>query len=132
MKEIILPSGAKLKIGLSPFAVAKGLLQAVLKELKGIQISGTMDLAALYKDLACAGFISDEVEKALGECFKRCTVDYGAGDLKIDKDTFEAAERRGDFILVVFEVLRENLTPFLKSLFAEFSNQLKTNEKAPQ
>ena len=39
---------------------------------------------------------------------------------KIDNDTFEAAEARQDYIKVCAEVAKENVAPFVKSLFADY------------
>lgn len=121
MKEITLPSGGILKISVAPFGVAKSLFQAVLKELKGVDVSTTTEIASLYKDFFCLGYSSKEIEAALWECFKRCTINYDeGGDLKIDGQTFESEARRQDYISVCMEVAQENIAPFAKSLYAEF------------
>lgn len=119
-KEVTLPSGAKLKIGLAPFAEAKALYQALLRELRVIPFSAKTDMAGLYKDLFCAGFASDEVEKALWVCFKRCQYCDKRGDLKIDDQTFEPVEAREDYLTACMEVAKENTLPFVKSLYAEY------------
>ncbi len=115
MKEFKLNSGSVLKVGHTPFSVSKALYQAVLKELKGLKVNSTDDLALFLKDFVCVGFSSQEIEKALVECFKRCTLN----DLKIDDQTFEPDERREDYVPVCVEVVKENILPFMKSLFVE-------------
>lgn len=120
MKEIKLPSGAVLKITPSPFQTAKALYQAVLKEGRSVEITAKTDMAALYKDLFCTGFSSPEIEKWIWECFKRCTYNSGNGDLKIDADTFEPIKARDDYMSVCMEVAKENVGPFMKSLYAEY------------
>ncbi len=132
MKEIKLPSGALLKIGLSPFAVSKALYQAFLKEIKPLGISAKSDFASLYKDLFCVGFSSPEIEKCLWECFKRCTLDAGAGDLKIDEQTFEPLERRDDYMQVCIEVCKENVMPFMKSLIVQYQRATSILESTPK
>ncbi len=120
MREVKLPSGAVLKIQPAPFAVAKSLYQALLKEMKGIAIGPQSNMQDMFKDAFCIGLSSLEIEACLWECFKRCTYNGGAGDLKIDDQTFEPVERRDDYVKVCVEVGRENVLPFGKSLYAEY------------
>lgn len=117
MREVTLPSGATLKIQLSPFAVSKSLYQALLTELRMVPITSQTDTAALFKDLFSTGFSSPLVEKWVEKCFERCLYN----DLKIDGSTFEPVERRQDYMKVCVEVAKENVSPFLKNLFAEYS-----------
>lgn len=124
MKEVVCPSGAVLKITLSPFAIAKGLYQCVLKELKGLNIDSKTELTTLYKEIFCTAFSSKEVESALFECFKRCTYNSGKGDLKIDESTFEPEQARQDYMTVCIEVGKENILPFTKSLLSEYQRIL--------
>jgi hypothetical protein len=120
MREIKLPSGATLKITPSPFAVSKALYQTLLKEARGITVNTKTEMTELYKDIFCVGFSSPEVERCLWECFKRCTYNNGKGDLKIDENTFEPVEARDDYMSVCVEVIKENVLPFVKSLYAEY------------
>lgn len=122
MREINLPSGATLKIQVAPFSASKALYKAVLKELKGINIDPKGDATSLYKDIFCTSFSSEEIEKTLWECLKRCTLNSGAGDLKIDDQTFEPVERRDDYMKVCIEVAKDNILPFAKSLYAEYQH----------
>ena len=133
MKEEKLPSGAVLQIGLSSFADSKALYQAVLEECRMVTISGLgkSEMANLYKDLVCIGFSSPKIEKALNECFKQCLYNNGTGALKIDKDTFEPAEARQDYMNVCLAVLKENINPFVKSLYAEFGHLIGQTENVP-
>jgi len=120
MKEITLPSGAILKITLAPFSDAKALYQAILEEVKNIELSGKTDMTNIFKNIACAAFSSKKIEMCIETCFKRCTYDAGKGDFKIDAQTFESAENRMDYIPACTAVIEENIAPFLKSLFVEF------------
>jgi hypothetical protein len=124
MKEITLPSGAILKITLAPFSDAKALYQAFLEEMKTIEVSSTHDFTNLFKNLVCIGFSSKKIESCLEVCLKRCTYNYGKGDLKIDKDSFEPAENRGDYMSVCTEVAKENILPFMKSLYVQYQQLL--------
>lgn len=131
MKEIKLLSGAVLKITLSPFAESKALYQAILDEFKGIEIKGNPEIGEIFKNMVCMGFSSRKIESALEVCFKRCTYDCGKGALKIDKDTFEPAENRQDYTQVCIEVAKENIAPFMKSLFAEYQQLLSIVQPVP-
>lgn len=120
MKSVILPSGAELKIALSPFGISKDLYQAVLREIKGMGLDSKTDVSALYKEIFCTGMASKDIEKCMWECFKRCTYNSGNGDLKIDEQTFEPSKAREDYMTVCIEVGKENILPFLKNLVSEF------------
>lgn len=131
MREVKLPSGAILKITPAPFADARALYQAVMEEAKGLKLDPNADVDVnLYKDLFCVGLTSKKIESALWDCFKRCTYDSGAGDLKITTDSFEPVERRDDYLTVCFEVAKENVQPFMKSLYAQYSQILGTVQNA--
>jgi len=123
-----LPSGAKLKIQIAPFADAKNLYQAILREAYGVQFSMKAEMTSLLKDLFCVGFASQHIEACLWECFKRCTID----GLKIDKDTFEPVDRRDDYMKVCIEVAKANILPFVKSLYAEYQAIMPMIEKNPE
>lgn len=127
MTEVALPSGAILKIQVAPFGDAKALYQAVLEELRAIPMSAATDIAAALKDIACAGFSSKKIEARLDECLKRCLFN----DLKIDKDTFEPLDRRGDYIPMCIAVMKENILPFAKGLYAEYGTLLQMTEQSP-
>lgn len=126
MKEVTCPSGAVLKILPSPFAAAKALYQAVLREARGIDISSATELPTLYKNLFCAGFSSPEIDRCLWECLKRCTYNKGDADHKITDQTFEPLEARDDYMVVCLEVAKANILPFAKSLYAEYQRVLST------
>lgn len=120
MKEIDLPSGAKLKITLAPFADARDLYQAMLEEMKNINFTSSSDVSQVLKEFICYGFSSKRIEVCLEKCFTRCLYNSGNGDLKIDKSTFEPVEARDDYLTVCLEVAKENIFPFTKSLYAKY------------
>jgi hypothetical protein len=122
MTEVVLPSGAKLKVTPSSFAVSKELFQSVSEEMKSLNISSTTEIDInLFKDLFCTGLSSKKIEKSLWECMKKATYN----NLKITEDTFEPVEAREDYIQVMFEVAKENIAPFMKSLFASYADIMK-------
>jgi hypothetical protein len=122
MRKVKLPSGAELTINPAPFVDAKNLYQALLRELKEVQIDLKMEMANLYKELFCVGFSSPQIEGFLWKCLERCTYDNGkTGPMKIDGDTFEPLEAREDYMSVCTEVTKENVAPFVKTLFADYA-----------
>ncbi len=126
MKEVKLPSGAILKINPAKFDEAKALYQAFLDEAKTTEIKSKTEMANVYKDLICIGFGSKKIEACVWECMKKCTYNNGvSGDLKIDSDTFEPVKAREDYLTVLMEVAKENITPFGKSLYAEYGQVIR-------
>lgn len=114
--EVKLNSGAKLEMNVAPFADAKALYQACLKELAGIEFKGQMDQIEMMKSVICRSFASPEIERCLSKCFERCR--YNGG--KLTMDCFEPVEARDDYMQVCIEVGKVNIMPFLKSLYAEY------------
>jgi hypothetical protein len=124
LKEVQLSSGAILKIGSIPFEDANNLKKAIMRELKGISVISTRQLMDLYKDYLCTALASEDVERCLWECMKRCIYNRGAGDLKIDKESFQHPDARIDFTEVQMEVAVDCLTPFGKSLLHALQRML--------
>lgn len=121
MKDVKLPSGRTLKITMAPFKESKELYQAVLEEMRALKLDPKAEVDAnFFKDLFCVGMASKKIEAAVWVCIKRATID----DLKIDDESFEKAEHRDDYFTVLFEVAKENVQPFTKSLYAQYSNVL--------
>ena len=116
-KDIDLPSGAKLHITLSAFSISKTLYQAVLEEVKTLQLDTDKEVDVnLFKDLFCTGFSSKKIESALNECMKKATYN----GVKITDSTFEPVEAREDYLLVCWEVALANLLPFTKNLMHQY------------
>ena len=83
--------------------------------------------ANFYKDIFFKALCSKKIEAALEPCLKRAL--YNGN--KITADTFEPVEARDDYITVCFEVARENVYPFTKSLYAKYSHLLGQLQKSP-
>ena len=130
-REVKLDSGSTLKVAPAAFPASKRLYQAILKEMKGVQIYSLAELPTVLKDVFCLGFASPEIEKCLYECFKNCTIDSGGGEIRITEDSFERVEARQDYIQVCIEVAEENVRPFLKSLYAQYLRLLSMTESTP-
>jgi len=123
-----LPSGAVLEIFLLPFSDAWNVSQNISSVLEKLNI----DLKELAKEvntpadfLALKGPIlallsNKEVFEEANKCFKLCVYNK----LKIDKDTFESKESRGDFIACVFFALSENIAPFFVNLVSFLAKKL--------
>lgn len=124
MREVSLPSGAVLKVSPAPFADAKALYQAVLREAKGVNVQTGVELTTLYKELFCIGFSSELIESRLVKCFEKCLYNNS----RITDQTFEPLAARDDYMVVCMEVAKENCLPFAKSLFAEYQRLSATTE----
>lgn len=118
MREVKLGNGAVLKVGLADFESGENLKIAVLKEVKDLKISSdtVLDLN-FYKDLFCVAYSSALIRAAIWKCFDRCTYN----DARITRETFEPVEARSAYMEVMFEVMVENLQPFMKDLYAKLS-----------
>jgi hypothetical protein len=113
MKEVNLPSGKILRVGLAPFADSKALYQSILIELKGIKAEAKQEIDTNFiKDILCSILSSGNVDRTISKCMDRCLY----GGLKIDAQTFEPEENRQDYIIVLQEVAWSNIEPFLKGL----------------
>jgi hypothetical protein len=113
-----LPSGAELRITLAPFSDAKALYQAFLEEVKTLKWEATTEIDTNFiKDIFCVGLASKKFEGALWKCMERALYN----NLKITDQTFEPEEARQDYVPVCFEVAKENITPFTKTLMPLFS-----------
>lgn len=124
-RKLTLPSGAELTITLASFARAKALQQAVLKECGAqIRIGDRFTMINSLKDFACIALSSPAVGACLDECLKSCL--YNA--TKISDATFEPADARQDHPVVLYEVMQDNIGPFMKSLFAMLSPLLEKTE----
>lgn len=128
MREMDLPSGRKLKIQLAPFADAKALYMVLLEEGKSLKLDPEVEIDAnFFKDVFCVGFSSKKIEAALWKCMERVLID----ELRVTPDSFEEAAHRDDYFTVLFEVAKENIQPFTKSLYAQFSAITRMMQNGP-
>lgn len=128
MREVRLPSGAMLKVDPAPFPDSRALYQALLEEGKGLRLDMNAEVDGnLYKDIFCVGFSSKKIESAIFKCMQRCLYN----DLKMTDETFEPEAAREDYFTVLFEVVQENIRPFTKSLYAQFSVVSGMIQKSP-
>lgn len=128
--EIKLPSGNVMKMNISSFENGKNLYQTILKEANSLDINSSTELdEKLMLKIGMLALSSAPIEKAIWACFDKVLID---GE-KLTEDYFDVVENREDFILIMIEVAKANITPFMKSLFAQFSQlfqQLKNTSQA--
>jgi len=117
LREVTLPSGRKMEVAPAPFVEAKRLYQAIAGEMVRLSLNPDDDVTNLMKNVICLAVFSPNIEAALEPCLRRCTYQ---GTKIIPVDSFESIEGREDYLDVCFEVAKENVGPFTKSLYAQF------------
>jgi hypothetical protein len=119
IKEITLNSGKVLKVDLCEFEIGKDLFQAVMEEIKALKMDENASIDVnFYKDLFCAYISSKRIESCVWRCFDKVIYD----NMKVNKDLFNTnLQAREDYLDIVWEVAKENLAPFTKNLYAQFS-----------
>jgi hypothetical protein len=120
-KEVKLPSGAILSIGLAPFKDGRALYQAVFDEMKFLKLDPSVEIDAnFYKDLFCMVTSSKKIEVALWKCMEKSLYNRN----RITEDTFEPEGARDDYMTLCYEIAKENIFPFAKSLYAQYGHIL--------
>lgn len=123
-KKVSLPSGAELEITLAPFLEGEKLFTAVAECLKSVKVDGNTDVKDFtsninsLKDMFLSCLTSQNMKDAILSCLKRCT--YNKQRIT-SWEVFDNIEAREDYLVVCWEVVKFNLTPFTKSLFSKFS-----------
>lgn len=147
-QKFVLPSGAELAVTVGTFAEASALLKAILRSLKGmnltaealnVEISSLKDNPALISEIfnkVLAVIVSDDVEAALFTCFGRCTYTPVGGvmnrvsrELLDDPKLSEGA--REDYYTMCMKVAEVNCKPFFKKTFSGLSIQSKIAAGSP-
>jgi hypothetical protein len=146
--ETQLTSGAKLTVAMAPFEDAIALYDAILKTIRGSQVSpevldtdignpmemlrGNAALFTLAIDKGIALVTSQEVRQALFRCFLKATYNNRA----IDKDLFDdpkiAEQAREDMAEMSKHVAILNCKPFWKGTFSGLLAQSLTNNVTPK
>lgn len=136
MDDITLPSGAKLKITVAPFGDAHALLKAILKAVKGLNLSPEslgVDMSLEGLRTAPPSFLSqiiekvlsiatsDEVEQALFKCCERSVYQGVRVTREIFDDPKIGTQAREDYYQIAFKVIEANCKPFFKGAFSGFS-----------
>lgn len=122
MESVTLPSGAELRITLLPLEDAWEIQRIVATEISALDVDiravnftelQPQDILNLKKPFFQA-LSSSKLVDAGKRCFSRCLYN----DFKIDATTFESPKARGDYIFVIFNLLRANISPFFVNLLS--------------
>lgn len=132
MTDHVLPNGHILRIVPATFSEAKALLQEVTKSLNGVDLEIGGSNLYFAKELLCAALSSPSIEEAVMRCVARCQINDGQGFKAYKQGYFEDVGNRENFITLCYEVANANLSPFMKSLFAEAQKLLVPKEKSSQ
>ncbi|RTL04654.1 hypothetical protein EKK58_10110 [Candidatus Dependentiae bacterium] len=138
-----LPSGAELYITMASFEVGHRLLKAVMKEAETININfganakSFKDFAELdvndttintLKNIVARLISSDLIENVAWECMAYAT--YNKVKIVKENNVFDEPSARGDYLIVVKEVMIFNLLPFSQSLGSLFTDMLGSNTES--
>lgn len=130
-QTVSLPSGAELEMTLAPFTEGERLFTATAECLKSVKVNGNEDVEDLtsninsIKDAFLSCLTSQAMKDAILGCLKRCT--YNKQRIT-SWDIFDDINARGDYLTVCWEVVRFNLSPFMKSLFSKLSALMETTK----
>lgn len=117
LKVVKLKSGMELKINPAPFEVSESLFRAISEEMKNMKIESELPDVNFFKDIFCQGISSDKIRACTWACMDHALYN----GLRITKDTFTPVAAREDYLEICFEVVKENIAPFTKNLYAQFS-----------
>jgi len=130
MTEFTTKSGAPVVINPAPFEDALSLHNAVGNPVWGIKTDVgdgfSIDNTAQLHFMVSASTKPD-VQALVMKCLSRSTYK----GQKIDKTTFEAVEAREDYMEVAVACIKENVSPFVNSLFSQFSGVLEAMKAKP-
>lgn len=126
LRIVKLASGAELKISPAPFEVSEALFQVMMEEGKSLTVNSKEEIDVnLFKDLFCMSLSSKKIRDAVWACMDKALYN----GIRITKDTFEPVKAREDYLQVCFEVAKENISPFSKTLYAQFSQVVEVLKK---
>lgn len=118
--EIQTKSGAAVVINSAPFEDALALNNLVAPYLTVIQTFADGNANIRMDDLSkimVEAATNVQIQRQVMQCLKRCTYKGQA----ISAATFEDSQARADYYEVVAGCIKENVTPFVESLFSQFS-----------
>lgn len=122
--KVSLPSGAELEMTLAPFMEGERLFSATAECLKSVKLDGNADMRDVVgdlnglKDMFLTCLTSQSMKEAILACLKRCT--YNKQRIT-SWDIFDDIKAREDYLMVCWEVVKFNLTPFTKNLFTKLN-----------
>ncbi len=130
--KIPLKSGNTLELTMASFEECDNLLSAVMteagavginlgKDFKGLEDFGNLEVNSemvnTLKNLLCQAMRSRSLKDAAFACAKRGLYN----NAPITKETFEPETARGDYLIVMKEVIWFNLSPFFSNLSTKLS-----------
>lgn len=123
-------SGSELKIQHAKFGDVLALQNAILKEIgkggssvdiKDFKSLKELDVSAIAP-LVCGLMSSEDVQACVFKCLGVCTYNKA----KINANTFDdSLEAREDYMEIVFNCVKVNLSPFVKSLRSQLEEVFK-------
>lgn len=122
MRKVTLKSGKEVELGRAPFKEARALFSAFAEEMRGLKFDpgAEMDIDFI-KNLLCTGVYSKKVDDALWPCM----IKSNYMGVKIVQGTFDQEGAVEDFLEISYLVAWENVSPFLKNLYAQYESVLK-------
>lgn len=127
-REIVLASGAKLRLQVAPYEVADDLAAVIAEEFKPLKIDPNEELNLnLWKNGFLAVVASKNIRAALKPCLDRCLYN---GE-RISPQTWEPLKAREDAWEVFYLVAFENIRPFMNRLFVKLPQLFKTFASGP-
>lgn len=128
--DLTVKSGAKVVINTAPFEDALALNNAIGQLLPSIDIKMdaelNIDVASMAKVMVVVG-TQAPVQTLVMKCLARCTYNGQA----ITPSTFEPVTAREDYYECAIACVKENIGPFVNSLFSQFSGLLEAMPKNP-
>lgn len=133
MREITVPSGAQVKIGIAGWDDVMTLKGAILAEAARADIKITMDMAADFDigQIAKMAMLVDSSKTVYDALFK-CLGKSTYNGQSITKATFEPVEARRDYYKIVIEFMKDNLGPFFEEILSGLKPLLAELPKSPQ
>lgn len=130
-QKVKLPSGAELEMTMLSFTEGRRLYNAVAKSLKRVNVDINADVKDInaLKDAFIEISTDESVEAEILNALKKCT--YNSERI-LSWDFFDKVDRRADYFLVCWEVLKFNLYPLGSRLFAKLSSLLNQSGKSPK
>lgn len=126
--EIKVKSGTAVIINPAPFEDALALNNAVGNPVLGLNVDikpdFDLDSAANFHYMTVVASQA-AVQALVMKCLVRCTYN----GQKITQATFEAEGAREDYFEIAVACVRENLAPFVASLFSQFSVLVEARQK---
>jgi DNA-binding phage protein len=113
---------------MASFDEGDALLDSVLKVVDGITVTSKDDHINVLKGLFTRAKLSPEIKIALKPCLARTIYktlnDQGNPVVSklVNNEIFEDEKNRGDYLIVLKEVLEYNLSPFFVPLISAFSD----------